>query len=147
MTPEDQNKKFIVRTRAVIVHHGKILVVKHSHDHSFYALPGGHVEWAEDIKDSLKREIIEELGIEPKIGRLLFVNNFIEEEIKQSIEFFFEVTNSEDYLNVNKLNGTHSHELAEVCWAGAEDDKNILPQTIQQYLKDGTLLADIVRFL
>ncbi len=143
----DSTKKFIVRTRGVIVHDGKILVVKHSHDHSFYALPGGHLEWEEDVKNSLEREIIEELGVTPEIGRLLFVNNFIEEGIKQSIEFFFEIKNSADYLDVGKLKGTHSHELAEICWVSKEDKKNILPQKFQEYFEDGNLMPDKVKFL
>ena len=38
-------QKFIIRSRAVIIHEGKLLVVRHAHDTSFAALPGGHFEW------------------------------------------------------------------------------------------------------
>lgn len=141
------NKKFIIRNRAVIVHNNELLVVKHSHGNDFYALPGGHMEWAENIHDALKREIVEEFGIEPQIGRLLYINNFVEGDIKQSIEFFFEVTNSKDYLDTENLGGTHKHELAEICWINKDTEKCLLPEQLQKYLKNENLLSDIVRFL
>jgi 8-oxo-dGTP pyrophosphatase MutT (NUDIX family) len=61
----------------VILHEDKLLVVKHSPEDTFVALPGGHLEWSEDIKECLKREMIEELGVAPEIGRLLYINNLL----------------------------------------------------------------------
>ena len=81
----ENNKKFVIRARGIIIHEGKLLGVKHPHDTSFCALPCGHLEWKEDIKECLRREIIEELGVNPNIGRLLYVNNFMDGDIKQSI--------------------------------------------------------------
>jgi len=71
-----EEKKFIIKVRAIILHEGKMLVVRHPHDTSFAALPGGKLEWGEDIRECLVREIIEELGVKPEVGRLLYVNNF-----------------------------------------------------------------------
>ena len=48
-----ENEKFIIRCRGVILHEGKLLVVKHSEDLDYYALPGGHLEFGEDIKECL----------------------------------------------------------------------------------------------
>ena len=142
-----ENKKTVVRCRAIIVQNDKLLIVKHSEDSDFYALPGGHLEWGEDIRDSLKREIIEELGAEPQIGRLLYVNNLIKEVINQNIEFFFEVTNPHDYLEVKNLGGTHKHELVEICWLKKDDARKLLPKQVQTDLNNGTILSDTVRFL
>lgn len=142
----EHSKKFVVRSRAVIVYKEELLVVNIKGT-DFYALPGGHVEWEEDIQESLVREIEEELGVTPQVGRLLFVNNFIEDGDKQSIEFFFEILNSEDYLDVENLGGTHKHELSSICWAKKDEDKNILPKQIQEFLQEGELLSDVVRFV
>jgi len=139
------NNQFKIRTRAIIFHEDKLLVVKNNNS-DFYALPGGHLEFSENIQESLKREIFEELGVEAEIGRLLYVNNFIEGD-KQSIEFFFKVINSEDFLNIDKLKGTHSFELVDIAWLHKDTDKKILPEQIKIDFQNETLLSDNVKFL
>jgi len=134
-----------IRCRGIIVHDEKILTVKHKIDSGFYALPGGHLEWGESVQECMKREIIEELGITPKIGRLLYVRNFVEEN-KQSIEFFFEILNSASFLKINDLGGTHRHELVEICWIGKNDSKIIKPQQVQTGLNNDNLLSDVIKF-
>jgi len=53
-----------VSIKAVITERGKLLVVSTSHhNHSHWDLPGGRMACSEDIFDTLKREIKEELGI------------------------------------------------------------------------------------
>lgn len=135
-----------IRCRAIILHNDKILAVKHQVTSNYYALPGGHLEWGESVMECMKREIIEELGIEPKIGRLLYVRNFTDKNSKQSIEFHFEIINSADYLDINNLNGTHGHELVEICWIGKNDSKIIKPEQVQSDLNNGTILSDTLRF-
>ena len=143
------NKEIIVRCRGVILHEDMLLVVKHSIQSDYYPLPGGHLEWGEKVQDCFRREVKEELGIEPEVGRLLYVNNLTNQynEGKQSIEFFFEVINSADYLDISKLKGTHSYELAEICWIGKNDSRIILPKQLQTDLNSGKILSDTVRFL
>ena len=141
------NKTIVIRCRGIIIHNDKLLVVKHSESANYYALPGGHLDWGENVRDCMKREIIEELGITPEIGKLLYVHNFIDKNNKQSIEFYFEITNSADYLEIGKLdNGTHRHELAEIYWLDKNDIKILKPQELQADLNNGNILSDIVRF-
>ena len=140
------NKTTDIRCRAIIINNNKLLVVKHSKEANYYVLPGGHLESGEKIIDCIKREIMEELGIEPKIGRLLYVNNLIKDG-KQSIEFFFEIVNAGDYLEIKNLGGTHKHELAEICWIGKNDTKKIRPVVVQEDLNSGVILSGVVRFL
>lgn len=145
----ETDKKFFarVRVRAIIINDGKLLGVKHPHDTSFCALPGGHLEHKEEIKECLQREIIEELGIKPEIGRLLYVNNFIDADEKQSIEFFFEITNSQEYKNMESLPKTHAHEIAEIVWVNPADDVRIMPKGLEDDFKAGKILSDEVRFI
>jgi len=141
------NKEFVVRVRGIIIHEGKLLGVKLSHDTSFCALPGGHLEWKEDIKECLSREMVEELGVTPDIGRLLYINNFMDGDIRQSVEFFFEITNSQDYLNIEHLEKTHAHEIAEVCWVKPSDEIRLLPNKLWEDFKKGEILSDVARFI
>jgi ADP-ribose pyrophosphatase YjhB (NUDIX family) len=142
----DKEKKFVIRTRGIIVHEGKLLGVKHPHDTSYCALPGGHLEWGEDIKECLRREMVEELGIVPEIGRLLYINNFVG-DANQSIEFFFEITNSQDYLNIGQLKTTHAYEIAEVCWLEPSGTTPIRPGKLWEDFKKGEVLSNITRYI
>lgn len=140
------DKKFVIRCRALIIYEGKLLVVKHTPESMFYALPGGHLEWGEGIKECMSREIEEELGIKAELGRLFYVNTFMDSDV-QSIEFFFEVKNSKDYADLKKLAGTHSSEIREFRWLGNGDNASVLPPGINEALKNGTLESDTVQFI
>lgn len=142
-----EEKKFIIRCRGVILHEGKLLVVRHRADASFTALPGGHLEWGEDVRECLTREIIEELGVEPQIGRLLYVNTFVDSNNKQPIEFFFEVLNGAEYVNSEQLERSHAHELAEILWASPDNDLGILPQRLAEDFKNGVIIAEETRYI
>lgn len=142
-----KDKKFNVRTRGIILSEGKLLTVKHPHDMSFCALPGGHLDWGEDIKKCLEREIVEELGVKPTVGRLLYVNNFLDGETTQSIEFFFEITNSDDYKNLENIPKTHAHEIGEVCWINPTDNIPLKPSGLWEDFKSGNIISDRTRFI
>ena len=141
-----ENKTTDIRCRGIIIYDDKILVVKHSQKADYYVLPGGHLDWGENVRDCMSREITEELGIKPKIGRLLYVRNFIDKNDKQSIEFFFEIINSKDYLKIDDLGGTHRHELAEIYWMKTNDTKGLKPKEVQIDFNNNVILSDTVRF-
>lgn len=141
-----RSKKFAIRCRGIILDEGKLLVVKHVKGGAFAVLPGGHLEWKEDIKECFRREIVEELGITPQIGRLLYINNFIDGK-KQSIEFFFEVLNSRDYRNSKDIPRTHAYEIVEMCWLAPDDDTIILPEKLGEDFKSGKILSDEVKYI
>jgi ADP-ribose pyrophosphatase YjhB (NUDIX family) len=143
----NEDKKIIIKVRAIILHEGKLLAVRHPHDTSFAALPGGHLEWGEDIKECLSREIVEELGVKPEIGRLFYINNFTQTDGKRYVEFFFEVNNGKDYLNIEKLACSHSHEIAEIVWVTPTDNIRILPRSLGEDFKAGKMISNEVRYI
>lgn len=140
--------KFTVRCRGIIVHDGKLLVVRHSKNTKFVALPGGHLDWGEDIITCIKRELVEELGIEPEIGQLLYVHTFTDNNEKnQSVEFFFEIKNSSTYIDYDKQSRTHAHELAEIIWVTGNEDIQILPEEIKKDLQNGTIIRNSTKYI
>ncbi|USN87597.1 MAG: NUDIX domain-containing protein [Candidatus Nomurabacteria bacterium] len=140
-------KEFVVRCRAVILHEGKLLVVRHVHDTSYVCLPGGHLEFGEDVISCLKREIVEELGIEPEVGQLLYVNTFTVGDIKQPVEFFFAVKNSADYLKIGENERTHAHELEDFEWIAPTDGVRLLPEKFAEDFRAGRIDLDKTKFL
>ncbi len=114
-----------VASRAIIIHDGKILLVRHK-GRDFYALPGGKVDAEEDIRSAMVREIKEELNRDAQVGNLVFVHEFRYKEGSHSLEFFFLIENGEDF--VGELNGTHTEiELAEIKWIPLSEVKNLKP--------------------
>ncbi len=143
----DKDKKILIKVRAIILHEGKLLAVRHPHDTSFAALPGGHLEWGEDVKECLSREIFEELGVKPEIGRLLYINTFTQKDNKQYVEFFFEILNGDEYLNIEKLTRSHAHEIAEIIWVNSTDNIHILPKLLGEDFKIGNILSNEPRYI
>lgn len=123
-----------VSVRGIAVLDGKLLCVRlkpypgaaHA-DYDFWCTPGGGVDEGEGLLDAFKREMREELGVEPKIGRLLYVQQF-QHKTKDILEFFFLIENPEDYRNVD-LNKT-THGLQEIEAIDFVDPKivTILPK-------------------
>ena len=140
-----QSQTNAVRCRAVIIHEGKLLTVRHS-GKDFLALPGGHLEFGEDPQECIHREVVEELGIEPVIGRVLFVNSFVSAGV-QSIEFFFEVTNAADYLELENTHRTHAHEIDEYVWVSPGDDATIKPTKFAEHFFSGAAMPVQTVFL
>jgi len=99
-----------VNVRGIIYHNEKLLVTKFrtkdGGETHYWGTFGGGLDIGEPIEQGLHREMIEETGIAPKIGRLLFMQQFHDGE-KEQFELFFHIENPEDYLEVNLETTTH----------------------------------------
>ncbi len=64
--------------RAVIISDGKLLVTKmRDHRGIYYILPGGGQRPGETLCETVRRECLEEVGVEVEVGRLLYVREYI----------------------------------------------------------------------
>lgn len=106
-----------IGVRAIIFKDGKLLASKfHSKDgeSDFWATLGGGLDPGESLINGLRREIIEETGIEPQVGRLLFIQQFSSDrdDRDEELEFFFHIENPQDYESIDLSQTTHGiHEL------------------------------------
>lgn len=62
----------VVGVGAVAVRDGAVLLIRRGKQPylGHWTLPGGSVIWGEPLKESLKREMLEETGLEVKVGEL-----------------------------------------------------------------------------
>jgi ADP-ribose pyrophosphatase YjhB (NUDIX family) len=122
-----------VATRGILYRDGKILATKQKEDDGSeaenWATFGGGLDPQESLTDGLYREMIEETGIAPKIGKLLFIQQFTHPDYKskEHLEFFFLIENTADYESIDLAATTHG--ALEIARADFIDPKEnaILP--------------------
>lgn len=126
-----------VNVRGIIFRDNKLLSQqlqpdKNEKPRDYWCTPGGGVEDGESILQALNREMIEETGVSPKIGRLLFVQQFYEPAKNQEqLELFFHIENHGDYENIDLSKTTHGIlETTNVEFVDPSNH-NILPAFLQ----------------
>ena len=136
-------KRKRVACRAIIFKDGKILAQKiiqknDGKNRNYICVPGGGLEDGESIIECVHREMIEETGITPKVGKLLFIQQYSDED-SDSIEFFFHIENSIDYEKIDLSQTTHGMLEAESFDFVDPSDIRLMPEflrtiNIQDYI-------------
>jgi len=123
-----------VNVRGIIFRNGELLVTKFRQEDDSESVHwgtfGGGLDIGESLHIGLHREMIEETGIAPKIGKLLFTQQFADEE-KEYLEFFFHIENTDDYESIDLA--VTSHGTLELTRSEFLDPKkNIVYPTFLQ---------------
>lgn len=127
-----------VNVRAIIYKDGKLFMVKHlEKDGSaarYFATPGGGLDAGESLEEGIKREVIEELGVEPVVGRLLFMQQFKSErrDWDEELEFFYHIENPSDFEDIDLTKTTHGHIELAVCGFYSPKDEDLLPSFLRR---------------
>ncbi len=75
--------------------------------------------------------MIEEIGVKPLIGNLLYVQQFAHKD-REHMEFFFHITNADDYLNVDLSQTTHGATEIERIEFIDPTQHTVLPEFLAQ---------------
>jgi 8-oxo-dGTP pyrophosphatase MutT (NUDIX family) len=124
-----------IGVRGIIINNGRLFCQQltandHGEDSAFWYTPGGGLDENESLLDGLHREMIEETGIAPEIGRLLFVQQFWDGE-KEQLEFFFHITNTSDYAHIDLASTSHGTlEIAQCDFIDPKTER-VLPAFLQ----------------
>lgn len=127
------DKYIKVGVGAIIIDNGKILLSQRqgSHGAGTWGSVGGHVEFGETPTQAIKREAMEEMGIE--LGNLQFIscfNMFFEE--KHYIDVGFK---SEIISGIPKIQPDEVGKFVEVKWFDLDDLPSPLFPPIEKYLE------------
>ena len=82
-----------VRVCGICTENDRILMIGHQAilgENTFWSPPGGGAEIGETAPETLKREFLEETGLQIEVGRMLLMNEFVVLPL-HGIELFFEV--------------------------------------------------------
>ncbi len=122
--------RFNYRVCAVITHENKLLAM-HAESVPYYYLPGGRVTLHETAEQAVLREVKEELNIDARIVRPLWVNQgFFTEDVtgeqfhELCIYFLLDVSNTNLLERGSKFKGTEVHHSHEFEWLPFERLKN-----------------------
>ena len=118
--------KLFVATKAFIVHDGKVLILRESSDYKDganagqYDVVGGRVEPGQRFDESLRREILEETGLEVNIGGPIHVDEWrpeVRDEKWQIVGIYFVCEADSDEVQLSE-----DHEAYE--WIDPKDYEN-----------------------
>ena len=133
----ENNKIFHVLARGIIIDDGYILVAKLKNGNNMF-LPGGHLEFNENLKQALERELFEEIGIKGNIEEYIgcLEAKWMENNIyNQEINHIFIVNGINKNMNIKSM---ENH--LEIYWLKICDDEmekeNLLPYSIREIVKN-----------
>lgn len=134
--------------RVVIRHREKILLCRMK-PKGHYFLPGGHVEFGEDIREALKREIKEELNVSAQILCFIGIGENIYREGKKlhheiNIVFSGKLGHSthkamEDHIEFSWIDKGQLLKLSAL--------PKVLMKNIARWLKDGKIFSISERYI
>ncbi len=125
-----------VAVRGIAIQGGKILCAqlkpyRHADSPTYWCTPGGGVDPGEALVPALEREIIEETGVAPQVGDLLYAQQFIHKDVEQ-MEFFFHITNPEDFTNIDLSQTSHGKDEIEKIEFVDPKVTHVLPVFLQE---------------
>ena len=117
-----------IRAAALIVDHGRILLVEHTHPFSgetWWVPPGGGVEPEDDsIFACAKRETFEETGLAVTLDRLVYLREFMDhEQATLNLELFVLGSTFSGELTIANIRGKGPDEdyIRSVRWLHKDD--------------------------
>lgn len=138
--------KVRVRVSGILIENDKILLVNHSgltQNFIFWNPPGGGIEFGENAKGALKREFIEETGLEVHVGDFLFINEVTTIDL-HAIELFFEVTKLGGKLVVGKDPEHQKNQLIKnVDFLSLDQLHNLPKSSVHNSLQNLRKISDI----
>ncbi|WP_210489103.1 NUDIX domain-containing protein [Rufibacter aurantiacus] len=122
---ETYSSKARIRVCGLLVQEDTLLLARHKAafgEGNYWMPPGGGLDFGEKVKDCLRREFLEETGLEVEVGRFLYLNEFLRPPL-HAIELFFEVrlVSGTLALGTDPEHEAHAQLLEEVKFLSIRD--------------------------
>ena len=106
---------------AIVIHDGRVLLVRRGIEPSLglWAVPGGKLKLGESLRECAAREILEETGVTIKVGKCIYVFDYLEQDDKGGIKFHYVVIDFAGEYISGEPKG--ADDAAEARWLTPED--------------------------
>ena len=115
ITFQEGSTKFTYRIGGIAIHNGRVLFQRATLDPAriFWFLPGGRAEIGESARETLEREMLEEMGEKVHVGRLLYIveNFFADAKKHHELGLYFAMSLPADSFYLQEM-GTIVREEA-----------------------------------
>ncbi len=141
ITVKMENYVLNVRATVLIIHNNKVLMHRNVNE-DYHALLGGRVKLGESSAETVKREVMEEIGKEIEVtGYCCTIENFFNFRDSEYHEIMFvhfgEFVNDEDKKIEETLKNIEGEEHLEYRWLELDkiNDYSIKPEVIKKVLQ------------
>ena len=141
------NQKLNIRACAIIIHDNKLLVHNNVNE-SHVALVGGRVKIGESSEQTLKREIMEEMGKEIEIIEYVStIENFFEADDMPYHEIMFvyrvDFKNEEDKKIIETIHNVEGEDELRYDWIDLDkiDEYPLKPDILKELLRNNKYLG------
>ncbi|WP_339316256.1 NUDIX domain-containing protein [Paenibacillus sp. FSL R10-2734] len=134
----EHNQHIVVCVKGIILHQGKILLVKRAANDSIGAgtweCAGGKIEFGEKLDTALMREIEEETSLIITIGKLLYATSFLTDPNRQIILLTYLCTVQENKVHL-------SLEHSDYHWCTKDELYRLLPHGVRADFEQNGVFA------
>lgn len=133
-TGEIYQGKIRVRACGILLQDQRVLLIKHRGLGTagyLWSPPGGGVLFGEGASAAVRREFLEETGLDVVVGQFLFVNEYRNQH-HHAVELFFEVANATGKAGLGQDPELPPNDqiLEEIKWFSGADLKTIDPKNL-----------------
>ncbi len=150
---DDDITETTTRARGIIINSQAEILLCYSNGLSHYEFPGGHLEENETLLDGLKREVLEETGIElENIDISLFYvikyycKNYCGTKKNRLVEIYYFIVRTDQHYNLDnlRLDQQELNEEYECVYIPTEKLKDILLENKKTTKENNTALDDML---
>ena len=131
---EKENNRFSARTSAIIYNYDKtkVLLFKVEDGRDYFLMPGGRIEFNEDSKSAIKREILEELNYDIEFELCSIQENFLKHNNVIATQYCFVYKGIYNGAIKSDKIECIDHDNQSFYWVNINDVNNykILPKSL-----------------